>query len=144
MKRKEYKTNYYRTHRVEISKKLLYEYSLNSIKRLLDQNHMMLAELCERYPYEIYCEKNFHRTCYKLQIRKNSYQYDECQDACTTAYFYSICHCTFSDKKDDMDYAMAYIRKLMKIYAMAAIIISRDADNLCKINGFRKVNLNKN
>ena len=46
---------------------------------------------------------------------------------------------TVETKKSADGYIMAYIRKLMKIYVIAALTICNDADNLCKINGFRRI-----
>ncbi len=34
---------------------------------------------------------------------------------------------------------MAYTRKLMKIYAIAALTISNESRNICKYNGFRRI-----
>ena len=72
-------------------------------------------------------------------MRKNSYQYKECYDACLTAYLYSLYHCAISAKREKEGYIMAYIRKLMRIYIIAALTVHDDASNLCKINGLRRI-----
>lgn len=100
---------------------------------------MNINELCKKYNYETYFQNNFRRVCYYYRVRKNSYQYQECYDACLTAYLYSLYHCAISTKRDKDGYIMAYIRKLMRIYAIAAITVCNEADNICKINGFRRV-----
>ena len=97
---------------------------------------MNIDELCQKYNYEIYFQNNFRRICYYYQVKKNSYQYQECYDACLMAYLYSLCHCAISTKRDKDGYIMAYIRKIMKIYAIAALTVYNDANNICKINGF--------
>ena len=35
---------------------------------------------------------------------------------------------------------MAYVRKVMRIYTIAALTIYNDASNLCKMNGFQRIN----
>lgn len=117
----------------------MYTYSYNSINRIVMQYKVNIKELCEEYTYEDYFEKNFKRVCYHFQIRKNSYQYQECYDACITAYLYSLYHCAISTKRCEEGYIIAYVRKVMRIYAIAAIAICDDANNLCKINGFQRV-----
>ena len=100
---------------------------------------MNIDELCKKYNYEIYFQNNFRRICYYYQVKKNSYQYRECYDACLTAYLYSLYHCAISTKREKDEYIMAYIRKLMRIYAIAALTVYSDANNICKINGFRRI-----
>lgn len=126
-------------HKIDIYKKLLYTYSYNSIDRISMQYNIDIQKLCEEYTYETYFENNFKRICYHFQIRKNSYQYQECYDACTTAYLYSLYHCAISPKRNVEGYIMAYVRKVMRIYTIAALTIYNDANNLCKINGFRRI-----
>ena len=103
-------------------------------------NHEVnIDEMCKEYNYEIYFKDNFRRVCYYYRVKRNSYQYQECYDACSTAYLYSLYHCAVSAKRNKEGYIMAYTRKLMRIYVIAALTISNDANNLCKINGFRRI-----
>ena len=139
LRRKEYNKQYFQTHKIDIYKKLLYTYSYNSINHIIAKYDVNINELCKKYNYETYFQNNFRRVCYYYRVRKNSYQYQECYDACLTAYLYSLYHCTISTKRDKDGYIMAYIRKLMRIYAIAAITVCNEADNICKINGFRRV-----
>lgn len=100
-----------------------------------------IAEMCKMYDYKIYFEDNFFRVCRYYYVKRNSYQYQECYDACMTAYLYSMYHCAISTKKDKEEYIMAYTRKLMKIYAIAALTISNESRNICKYNGFRRISV---
>ena len=118
----------------------MYTYSFNSINRIKTQYKVDIQELCKEYTYKIYFEKNFKRICYFFRISKCSYQYQECYDACTTAYLYSLCHCAVRPKRSDEGYIMAYVRKVMRIYTIAALTIYNDASNLCKMNGFQRIN----
>lgn len=100
---------------------------------------MNIDELYKKYDYEECFQFNFLRVCRYYQVRKNSYQYQECYDACMTAYLYSLYHCAISAKKDETGYVVAYIRKLMKIYTIAALTISDESNNICRIHKFRRI-----
>lgn len=100
---------------------------------------MNIDELYKEYSYEEYFQVNFLRVCRYYRVRKNSYQYQECYDAAMTAYLYSLYHCAVSAKKEEAGYVVAYIRKLMKIYVIAALTISDEANNICRIHKFRRI-----
>lgn len=126
-------------HKIYIYKKLLHIYSYNSIERIVIKYKVDINELCERYNYQYYFKDNFMRVCSYYRVRISSYQYQECYDACMTAYLYSLCHCAISMKRDEDGYVTAYIRKLMKIYIVAALTICNETNNICKINGFKRI-----
>ena len=45
----------------------------------------------------------------------------------------------YINRLNKTNYCWKYIRKLMRIYVIAAITVCTEADNICKINGFRRV-----
>lgn len=120
---------------------MLYTYSYNSINRIIEEYELNIEELCGEFSYEEYFEQNFRRVCYYYQVKKSSYQYQECYDACLTAYLYSLYHCAISPKRNKKGYTIAYIRKLMRIYTIAALTVCNDANNLCRVNGFQRIDV---
>ena len=92
------------------------------------------------YPFETVCEPYMKWLCVRYRIRQHAYLYQECFDAVMLAYMYSICRCSLLPDRDNAEHVKEYIKKLMKIYVIAAITISNDSQNLCIENGFRQVN----
>ena len=104
------------------------------------QGTEVAEKLFVEYPYEQYCERFFYRLCKINRLHKHKYAYQECYDACQLAYMYSIYRCSVSTLKNSDGYVCAYIKKLMKIYFIAALVICDDAKNICSENGFLKIN----
>lgn len=54
------------------------------------------------------------------------------------AYLYSIHRCAFMS----YNHVAAYIKKMIKIYIICALVVYDDSKNLCKANGFKEIKLN--
>lgn len=125
---------------MHICKKLLRVYSYNAIERIQSRNRNIVVDMFKKYSLGEYFEPYFKRLCYKYGVRRNDYLYQECYDAGMLAYVYSIYRCSIMKDKDNSQHVKAYIWKIVKIYFVAAMVISNDSENLCKENGFRQVN----
>lgn len=130
---------YFRRNRIQLYKKLLDVYSYNAIKRIQSKNNYDIDAMFSKYTYEVYCEKNFKRLCRLYAVRKNAYEYQECLDASQLAYMYCIHQCSMKELRNNEFYVWSYIRKVMRIYFVAALVLADDAKNLCKENGFSRL-----
>lgn len=128
---------------MRIYKKLLSDYSYNAIDRMKNRYSDAIDEMYKQYSYNEYLQPYFKHLCYIYRIRENAYLYQECLDAAMLAYMYSICRCSILKDRDNSEHVKAYIWKMVKIYFVAAIVISNDSGILCKENGFRQVNCNE-
>lgn len=86
-----------------------------------------------RFPFEEYAEQTIKKRLAFYGIRPGNSAYDEGYDAGMLAYLYSMHRCAALA----CDYAVPYLRKMIRIYINCALLLSRDAENLCRINGFR-------
>lgn len=118
---------------------MLNVYAYSAIEKIRIQEVEYVNKLFLKYPYEQYCEKYFYKLCRVYKIGKQKYEYQECYDACQLAYMYSIYRCSVSNNCFCDWYVDAYIKKMMKIYFIAAIVICDDAKNICKENGFLQI-----
>lgn len=130
---------YFRKNRIQLYKKLLDVYSYNAIKRIRNQNIYDIDAMFSKYTYEVYFEKNFKRLCRIYAIRQDAYAYQECFDASQLAYMYCIHQCSIKELRYNEFYVWSYIRKVMRIYFIAALVLADDAKNLCKENGFSRL-----
>lgn len=130
---------YFRKNRIQLYKKLLDVYSYNAIKRIQNKNIYDIDVMFSKYTYEVYFEKNFRRLCRIYNVRKNAYKYQECFDASQLAYMYCIHQCSIKELRHNEFYVWSYIRKVMRIYFVAALVIADDAKNLCEENDFRRL-----
>ena len=128
---------------MQIYKKLLSVYSYNGIDRIKKQSGNTVDEMFKKYSYKEYFQPYFKHLCYKYNVRRNAYLYQECFDAGMLAYMYSIYRCSIMKDRDNSQHIKAYIWKIVKIYFIAAMVISNDSGNLCKANGFKQVNCNE-
>ena len=115
-------------------------YAFNARSKIREQCVEYAEKLFIQYPYEQYCEQYFSRLCRMNKVYKYKYAYQECYDACQLAYIYSIYRCSISEHNNIDGYVCAYIKKLMKIYFIAALTICDDAKNICFENGFMRIN----
>lgn len=118
---------------------MLNEYAYRAIEKIKNRNTELVEKMFTVYPYEQHCEKNFYWLCGRYKISKNKYAYQECYDACQLAYMYSIYRCSVSANNVCEGYVKAYIKKVMKIYFVAALVICDDARNICRENGFLRI-----
>lgn len=62
---------------------------------------------------------------------------DDCYEAGMLAYLYSIHRCAAMG----CDYTVRYIRKMVRIYMICALVVYHDVKNLCQTNGFHEIQL---
>lgn len=109
------------------------------MRRIKKSNCDKIEKMFLEYNYEMYFRKNFNVLCAKFHIRKDTYYYQECYDASQLAYLYSIYQCSIKDIRGKECYVLAYIKKVMKIYFIEALVIADDAKNLCIENNFERL-----
>lgn len=114
-------------------------YTYRAIEKIRIKDTSCVDRLFLMYPYEKYCEKYFWGLCRKYKLYKYNYAYQECYDACQLAYIYSLHRCSVSSKSIYDNYVEAYIKKLMKIYFIAAVTVYDDTKNICKENNFFRI-----
>jgi hypothetical protein len=110
--------------------------SMESVRILCPER---ISEYFERYPFEIYAEKQIKRQLSKNGINPSRDQYAECYDAGMLAYLYSIHRCSALN----CDYVMPYIQKMIRIYVICALVVSNETKNLCRENGFTEFRLDR-
>jgi len=90
-----------------------------------------------RYPFDKYADRYILKQLAIFRVRPSHSHYADCYDAGMMAYMYSIHRCA------EMSYTHVepYIKKLIRIYIICALVIHDDARNLCRENGFREVRL---
>lgn len=71
-----------------------------------------------------------------IQRIKESYYVDI--EAMVEQYSYKHVFIKYFGK--NLDYVLAYIRKVMKIYLIAALTVCNDVQNICKLNNFKSIN----
>lgn len=118
---------------------MLNEYAYRAIEKIKNRNTELVEKMFMVYPYGQHCEKNFYWLCSTYKISEYKYAYQECYDACQLAYMYSIYRCSVSPNNVCEGYVKAYIKKVMKIYFIAALVIYDDAGNICRENGFLRI-----
>ena len=92
-------------------------------------------EYYKRYPFDEYAEFPIKKQLKKYGVFSSQARYSDCYDACMMAYLYSIHRCAYLGA----NHVSAYINKMIRIYAICALVIYDDAKNLCKENKFRDV-----
>lgn len=134
---KEHRANQAVRNKVSSCKKTLNEYALAYIGRIKLLCPGRLEELYIRYPFEKYGEIYIKSNLHEYEIYPSRIEYAECYDAGVLAYLYSIHRCAALD----CDYAIPYMRKMIRIYIKCALFIHNDARNLCRENNFHEMRL---
>ena len=100
-------------------------------------NRDRVDEYIARYPFEEYADSYIRKQLSIYKVYKSHSHYDDCFDAGMMAYLYSIHRCA------EMSYSHVepYIKKLIRIYIICAIVVHNDSKNLCKENNFSEVRL---
>lgn len=123
--------------KVSNCRKTLEEYAYRSIERVRMQFPEQVAEWLALFPFEEYGHRRICAQLYRCRIFAGHAAYDDCYEAGMLAYLYSMHRCAALN----CDYTVPYIRKMVRIYVLCALIVYRDAHNLCRANGFREVQL---
>lgn len=131
--------SYYQEHKIEQCKKLLDVYSFNAIERIKTAHESEVAFLTDKYPFDHCCVKYFKKLCYRYRVKPQSILRSDCEEACLTAYLYSICQCSI--KTDYDEYILPYIFKVMRIYFCAALVLGDEGANICKYSGLKRISM---
>lgn len=118
-------------------RRTLEDYACRSMERVRTQFPEQVAKWLTRFPFEEYGHKYICVQLYRYRVLTGNAAYDDCYEAGMLAYLYSIHRCAALG----CDYTIPYIRKMVRIYVLCALIVYRDAHNLCRANGFREVRL---
>ena len=93
----------------------------------------------ECYPFEEYAERHIKKAIYRWNVYASHEQYADCYDAGMLAYMYSIHRCAMMN----CDYTAAYIKKMIQVYVVCALVVSGETRNICKKNGFTEIRVDR-
>jgi hypothetical protein len=134
---KERRRKYYEENKYAICNKTLNIHCVNKIQKVRNLYIDKVNEYISRYPFEIYADCYIKKRLALHRIHSNHSHYADCYDAGMMAYLYSVHRCA------EMSYAHVepYIKKVICIYIVCALVINNDSKNLCNANGFREIKL---
>ena len=134
---KEKRRKYYENNRYAICDKTINSYCASKIKKVRGLCIGRVNEYMVRYPFEKYADRYIKRQLSIYKVKPSDSRYADCYDAGMMAYLYSIHRCA------EMSYSHTepYIKKLVRIYIICALVVYDDTRNLCQANGFREVRL---
>lgn len=119
--------------------KVIGEYCYRAMDKVRGRCEKEVNRLYEKYPYDGFAEKKLHQSLKHKHIYEGQGYYADCVSAGMLAYMYSI------HRRADMGYTNVegYIAKMPRIYIICAIVVYRDAENLCAENGFRQIRIDQ-
>ena len=123
--------------KIGVYKKTISDYAYRSIESIKNQFPEAVERYLKLYPFEQYGHKVIANTLSRNRIFPSHGEYADCFEAGMIAYLYSVHRCASMN----CDYTVPYIRKMVRIYIVCALVIYNDAKNLCRINGFREIRL---
>lgn len=123
--------------KVASCRRTLDDYACRSMERVRTQYQERVTEWFARFPFEEYGHRYICIQLRRCRIFAGHAAYDDCYEAGMLAYMYSVHRCAALN----CDYTLPYIRKMVRIYVLCALVVYRDAYNLCRANGFREVRL---
>jgi len=134
---KERRRKYYENNKYAICNKTINVYCINKIKKVKGLYGDKVKEYTRRYPFEVCADPYIRKKLATYRIYSSHSQYDDCYDAGMMAYLYSIHRCA------EMSYShtIPYIKKVIGIYIVCAMVVHSDMKNLCQENGFREIRL---
>ena len=113
-------------------------YCIKSIQKIRDECPGVVGDYINRYPFEKYVERYIKREFFINKIYPAQGRYADCYDAGMFAYLYSIHRCAATR----YNHTEPYIKKMIRIYIICAIVVYDETKNLCRKNGFREIPLN--
>lgn len=137
IKLKEKRRKYYEANKITICTNTLNKYCVNKIQKIRDSCGDKIADYIKRYPFEKCAERYLRKQLHIFKIHPSVSHYDDCFSAGMMAYLYSIHRCA----EMSYDHVEPYIKKLIRIYIICALVIHNDAKNLCRENGFSEIRL---
>jgi len=134
---KQRKREYYEKNKYILCNKTINVYCIAKIEKVRSTYKDRVDEYINLYPFEEYADRYIKKQLFICKVYKAHSHYDDCYDAGMMAYLYSIHRCA------EMTYSHVepYIKKLIRIYIICAIVIHNDSKNLCKSNNFSEVRL---
>ena len=134
---REKRKEYYQRNKYRLCHHKLNVYSFNTIEKIGKICTTTVNKYIERYPFEKYANAYIVKELYKYRINTSHDNYDDCYSAGMVAYLYSIHRCAYMK----YSHTEAYIKKMIRIYIICALVIYDDTYNLCKENDFKEVRL---
>ena len=119
--------------------KVIGEYCNRAMERVSGQCEKKIKYLYEQFPYDSFAKKRLEQLLNREHIYDGQGCYADCVSAGMLAYMYSIHRCAYMDYNN----VEGYIAKMLRIYILCAIVAYKDAENLCKENGFRQIRIDQ-
>jgi len=135
---REKRRKYYEDNKYRLCNYTLNCYCIRAIEKIRGSYRDAVDEYINRYPFEIYAESSIRKELSKHKIYPSQARHADCYDAGMLAYLYSIHRCA-AMKYNHSEY---YIKKMIRIYVICAIVVYEETKNLCRINGFFEIRLN--
>ncbi len=89
------------------------------------------------YPFEVYGEPIIQQKLKQAGIQQSHLAYQECYDAASEAYLYSIHRCAFCNYSHG--HVENYIKKMISISIVWGIVIANEDYYLCKAMDMKRV-----
>ncbi|RZS94228.1 hypothetical protein EV209_2598 [Cuneatibacter caecimuris] len=118
-----------------LCKKQLYIYLPSSIQKIHEAAGDKVKALFAAYPFEIYGDPFIKRALRRFEVKYSSLAFQECYDAASDAYLYSIHRCAWRG----YDFVEFYIRKMIPISIRWALVICDEGKNICQANGLSRI-----
>ena len=134
---REKRRRYYKDNRYRICNYSLNCYCPKAIKKIRDSCLDAVNDYMDRYSFEEYAERDIKKELSKNKISSSQSVYDDCYDAGMLAYLYSIHRCAAMQ----YNHTEAYIKKMIRVYVICALVLYNETKNLCRTNGFREIRL---
>ncbi len=130
---------YYEKNRYTLCRKKLDEQCYRSIQDIRARCPERVQEYLSRYPFEQYARRQIERELAWRGISPAREVYMECYDAGMLAYLYSIHRCALMA----CGYTEYYIRKMIRILILCALVVSAEVGNLCRQNNLTEWRLDR-
>ena len=131
---KEKRRKYYQENKYRICNRVLNCYCLKAIEQIRASCPGKVGSYMRQYPFEEYAEVFIRRALCRYNIYRTHGMYDDCYDAGMLAYLYSIHRCAAAQ----YTHTQAYIKKMIRIYIICAMVVYQESKNICRVNGLRE------
>ena len=119
--------------------KVIGEYCYRAMEKVRGKCEKEVNFLYEKFPYDGFAEKRLHHLLKRARIYEGQGYYADCVSAGMLAYMYSIHRCAAMGYTN----VEGYIAKMLRIYIICAIVVYKNAENLCAENGFQRVKIDQ-
>ena len=137
LSKQENRRQYYEANKYALCHHTLNVYCVNKIERIRTLCPDRADSYISRYPFEEYADRYIKKRLAIHRVLSSHGHYHDCYDAGMMAYLYSVHRCA----EMSYDHVIPYIKKLVRIYIICALVIHDDTKNLCQSNGFREIRL---